>query len=251
MVTENLWLRQGITPAHAGKSPRPGVRALPRWDHPRTRGEKVISGWPVTDRQGSPPHTRGKVHCMAQPTGGDGITPAHAGKGALPVLRSVTRRITPAHAGKSTSLSSPIRSCRDHPRTRGEKAACQHAQHTQIGSPPHTRGKEHRFRQASSGRRITPAHAGKRSPPVQGYARSGDHPRACGEKNHCHRVNCSLNRSPPRMRGKEGVQIEHLAKGGAPPHARGKGVQSAYKTAQYRITPARAGKRDRVPCCAG
>ena len=54
-------LLQGITPAHAGKSVRIGVRHHPVQDHPRTRGEKWGTFLFHVDSSGSPPHTRGKV----------------------------------------------------------------------------------------------------------------------------------------------------------------------------------------------
>ena len=51
--------------------------------------------------RGSPPHTRGKV-----------ARPHHEPK---------VVGITPAHAGKSEDICFRSSSCRDHPRTRGEK----------------------------------------------------------------------------------------------------------------------------------
>ena len=51
----------GITPAHAGKSfVKYSVLTIPQ-DHPRTRGEKRVLVRRSVSREGSPPHTRGKV----------------------------------------------------------------------------------------------------------------------------------------------------------------------------------------------
>ena len=36
----------GITPAHAGKSPSGSLGCGSRWDHPRSRGEKTTPVWP-------------------------------------------------------------------------------------------------------------------------------------------------------------------------------------------------------------
>ena len=53
--------RLRITPAHAGKRCRLKACLLRTRDHPRTCGEKSLSGFPVRLLQGSPPHMRGKV----------------------------------------------------------------------------------------------------------------------------------------------------------------------------------------------
>ena len=50
----------GITPAHARKSLDFGTAGQAAQDHPRTRGEKERAFEKVMDKEGSPPHTRGK-----------------------------------------------------------------------------------------------------------------------------------------------------------------------------------------------
>ena len=151
-----------ITPAHAGKTPSARITMSRWWDHPRTRGEKSLNPIPPNRRWGSPPHTRGKADHQEDPSGGAGITPAHA--------------------GKSFSSSMALCRCRDHPRTRGEKAGKTFRTILVIGSPPHTRGKDGRnlFRRGPAG--ITPAHAGKsqRAGGLLGIKK--DHPRTRGEK---------------------------------------------------------------------
>ena len=113
---------KGITPAHAGKS-RPITWAT-SWhrDHPRTCGEKMQFNSGIVVNKGSPPHMRGKVT-------------------RWPFSMAVTG-ITPAHAGKSYPWSWQSPPCQDHPRTCGEKGACQPLRLLDGG--------------------ITPAHAGKR-----------------------------------------------------------------------------------------
>ena len=110
-----------ITPAHAGKSACIDWYSGQSWDHPRTRGEKLILCLHLFNIKGSPPHTRGKVVFVS------GVT--------------VQRRITPAHAGKSDNATKTKPYNKDHPRTRGEKPKRHLYQDKRQGSPPHTRGK--------------------------------------------------------------------------------------------------------------
>ena len=75
--------------------------------------------------------------------------------------------------------------------------------------------------------RITPAYAGKSHIRSSLNAVSGDHPRVCGEKPLQSSVNCTMEGSPPRMRGKAVCgEVIGFAMG---------------------ITPACAGKRRRPP----
>ena len=69
-----------ITPAHAGKSSARSQCVRPRSDHPRTCGEKLISGATFGIKTGSPPHMRGKAKRSSDRRDDGGITPAHAGK---------------------------------------------------------------------------------------------------------------------------------------------------------------------------
>ena len=69
-----------LTPACAGKTLGGCAGGLPRWDHPRMRGEDTrLLGAKVTQR-GSPPHARGRLGEGAGDRPRDGITPACAGK---------------------------------------------------------------------------------------------------------------------------------------------------------------------------
>ena len=75
-----LTVRNGITPAYAGKS----VSWYLVWshiqDHPRVCGEKVVIYWRRRCLLGSPPRMRGKVTMNLYPHDIEGITPAYAGK---------------------------------------------------------------------------------------------------------------------------------------------------------------------------
>ena len=109
----------GITPAHAGKRQLRLSIGSDFWrDHPRTCGEKTDqtggntmrygitpahAGKSLTalsyaaDRQGSPPHMRGKADAVDLNVGDVGITPAHAGKSAARPCSPVQQRGSPPH----------------------------------------------------------------------------------------------------------------------------------------------------------
>ena len=90
------------------------------------------------------------------------------------------------------------------------------------GSPPRVRGKVfgQNFQYFPSG--ITPACAGKRKQEHGQKNRSGDHPRVCGEKQSRQRCRMSRTGSPPRMRGKDGVNDSAQAVTGITPACAGK-----------------------------
>ena len=131
-------------------------------DHPRTRGEKPLSSVTIATDVGSPPHTRGKVEAA--------------------VICNFSNRITPAHAGKSNTLSEFFKSCKDHPRTRGEKGFESLSFRFVNGSPPHTRGKDAPRKNKKHFNGITPAHAGKSLTSSIFPDVWTDHPRTRGEK---------------------------------------------------------------------
>ena len=152
----------GITPAHAGKSSSRGVRTCFEKDHPRTCGEKATTKVSISGRTGSPPHMRGKV--------------------PQPVTVALPVRITPAHAGKSGESFGFWNNDQDHPRTCGEKRRGQPVRVTEMGSPPHMRGKVSDVGKPALSAGITPAHAGKSLRGGRSVSVCRDHPRTCGEK---------------------------------------------------------------------
>ena len=91
-----------------------------------------------------------------------------------------------------------------------------------LGSPPHMRGKGivHVFVPEKLG--ITPAYAGKRQHPVQCPLVGRDHPRVCGEKVYKDIKHVAAVGSPPRMRGKDGVNDSAQAVTGITPACAGK-----------------------------
>ena len=69
-----------ITPAWAGKSQLKPQNQTKIEDHPRMGGEKFAAAAAVAQRQGSPPHGRGKAAVERVWKQWPGITPAWAGK---------------------------------------------------------------------------------------------------------------------------------------------------------------------------
>ena len=91
------------------------------------------------------------------------------------------------------------------------------------GSPPRVRGEEPDVVRKSGKRRITPACAGRSTPPGGNPSSGTDHPRVCGEKF------TRLSNRPPKM--------------GSPPRVRGEGAMAVQRAVRAGITPACAGRR--------
>ena len=133
--------------------------------------------------------------------------------------------ITPAYAGKSPPAKRKNPAIWDHPRVCGEKIPSSLNWPMFLGSPPRVRGKGflHFAHKMLEG--ITPAYAGKSTTAGRGRMPSRDHPRVCGEKGdkvkHCfHDLG-----SPPRMRGKDGINDSAQAVTGITPACAGKRVR--------------------------
>ena len=116
----------------------------------------------------------------------------------------------------------PCRFSQDHPRTGGEKHNVFTLGSLVQGSPPRGRGKVRHQNLHHDGGRITPAQAGKSRPFSDRQRRTGDHPRAGGEK-FALRNMMNVNQ-------------------GSPPHRRGKVHPATARAHGDRITPAQAGK---------
>ena len=105
------------------------------------RGEDKMEKFLSRQRQGSPPHARGRhvpLFCTPPKLG---ITPACAGKTRLPKER--------------------VMKYKDHPRMRGEDDVQTGIYDLPQGSPPHARGRHSRWQPNATVIRITPACAGK------------------------------------------------------------------------------------------
>ena len=132
----------GITPACAGKRRSCSQTLRRSWDHPRVCGEKKESLGHEPSEKGSPPRVRGKAKEAGTTIQGSGITPACAGKSAVP-----------------RKISAPSE---DHPRVCGEKTLPALFPFIASGSPPRVRGKVDKRLENCIQIGITPACAGKR-----------------------------------------------------------------------------------------
>ena len=150
-----------IIPAYAG-STKEALSPLKQCrDHPRIRGEHSGTASVQVYIAGSSPHTRGARPSASCP-------PA-------------ARRIIPAYAGSTSSIASPTRSARDHPRIRGEHGGVVTIACLRHGSSPHTRGAPPRLEHGHGDRRIIPAYAGSTKACRTAPTSSSDHPRIRGE----------------------------------------------------------------------
>ena len=113
--------RQGLIPAHAGKtSTYSHTRAHPR-AHPRSRGENINATAVEALPAGSSPLTRGKP--------------------IRQVIEELPAGLIPAHAGKTRARGARRSSRRAHPRSRGENEYLKRGSFISPGSSPLTRGK--------------------------------------------------------------------------------------------------------------
>ncbi len=120
--------------------------------------------------------------------------------------RSLAYRITPAYAEKRKACQQSCTDRQDHPRLCGEKQRGDVVRAVQPGSPPPMRGK---------------------APLMTKIFLAGeDHPRLCGEKFSIKSTKSNCPGSPPPMRGKE-TSLSDLSQ-------------------LFRITPAYAGKSQRI-----
>ena len=95
-------MKDGITPAYAGKSClRFAFTLLPR-DHPRVCGEKRFWNASSTSPRGSPPRMRGKESTSMSTILRAGITPAYAGKSLSSATRSASHWDHPRVCGEKT-----------------------------------------------------------------------------------------------------------------------------------------------------
>ena len=130
----------GIIPAYAGNTFIHQRLSVFKGDHPRIRGEHVMSTASPKTRGGSSPHTRGTPILLGRVGGRGGIIPAYAG---------------------NTFVAQPVQpDKRDHPRIRGEHLAVRLCLLWAWGSSPHTRGTPRTFVARRCRDRIIPAYAG-------------------------------------------------------------------------------------------
>ena len=258
----------GIIPARAGFTPQKGKPHEHDGDHPRSRGVYQTPQVPRPEFDGSSPLARGLRSGPAPSRGRAGIIPARAGftgrrparrprgrdhprsrgvyqhlllqrvkpvgssplaRGLPPVVavHQVLVRIIPARAGFTLSRKHPREKSRDHPRSRGVYILIELLPFLSGGSSPLARGLLRGRRGRRGSLRIIPARAGFTGPTSACPRRGPDHPRSRG-------VYLQLGDS-----GAIG--------GGSSPLARGLPEKAMFRSAAFRIIPARAGftRRDR------
>ena len=135
----------------------------PKWQHIRFTYDILSFLWSVQPLRVTPAYT-GEKHCACfRRTHSRGSPPRMRGKVSMLLCVGIFLGITPAHAGKSPFNRSLLRGPWDHPRACGEKAVALAQCCDCVGSPPRMRGKGRGQPVRRQNRRITPAHAGKRS----------------------------------------------------------------------------------------
>ena len=175
-------------------------------DHPRIRGEHLMSVVEMSVVRGSSPHTRGALLHLVGELGPGGIIPAYAG---------------------STPSVPAAPCCRgDHPRIRGEHTSASAVMTPRAGSSPHTRGARPTSPRRRSCRRIIPAYAGSTCRPRSARRPCRDHPRIRGEH------------MP--------VEVEVESRSGSSPHTRGALIARTNVGTAAGIIPACAGSTQRV-----
>ena len=150
-----------ITPACAGKTQARARMVRSSVDHPRMRGEDLARRSRASVSAGSPPHARGR------------LSPISTAAKAF--------RITPACAGKTDADRAVDARPADHPRMRGEDTEARRNFVSEMGSPPHARGRRIVEVSETTGLGITPACAGKTYYATFPCYCSTDHPRMRGE----------------------------------------------------------------------
>ena len=192
--------REGLIPAHAGKTITTVSRHSVSSAHPRSRGENSGCECGSPGEGGSSPLTRGKR--------------GPAGWWGLPGW------LIPAHAGKTAWVVAVPGRWWAHPRSRGENQQAAIEEQKAKGSSPLTRGKRRPEGRGRGGRRLIPAHAGKTSVPCRSRPGSRAHPRSRGENDGASGVGQASWGSSPLTRGKldRRGRLEGLA-GLIPAHA--------------------------------
>ena len=187
------------------------------------RGEEAPPGLTAPKGVGSPPRARGRAARVELEVPEVGITPACAGKSVPRVQVLAADRDHPRVRGEEHDGPMGAGQGRDHPRVRGEEASKNDPLVVVGGSPPRARGREAQHLAVPQHAGITPACAGKRRLPGPEGLRRRDHPRVRGEElKRTRRVGWGRG-SPPRARGRDGIQ--------------------EVGTRSFGITPACAGKR--------
>ena len=213
--------RDGLIPAHAGKTVDKARTITANRAHPRSRGENAPIATTIRPIGGSSPLTRGKQATHHGLQDHLGLIPAHAGKTWSPLAATTATWLIPAHAGKTTATTSTALRPRAHPRSRGENGFGGLIGQGGLGSSPLTRGKHSHGLGGVVRRGLIPAHAGKTSPLLTPPAYTRAHPRSRGENFALVVPMVFAGGSSPLTRGKPADASAGGAGGVAHPRSRG------------------------------
>ena len=194
--------KQGLIPAHAGKTTAQLASNGVEGAHPRSRGENARDRVPCVGHEGLIPAHAGKTGPRKSRPQTRGAHPRSRGEnvavagmlwsfwGSSPLTRgklfqvieaTPQRRLIPAHAGKTAHMGEHRRDFTAHPRSRGENTPPARHPAARTGSSPLTRGKPVRGRQRFLAAGLIPAHAGKTPFAVTDAPINWAHPRSRGE----------------------------------------------------------------------
>ena len=191
----------GIIPARAGFTQDWRRRARRRRDHPRSRGVYQPEETEAAYASGSSPLARGLPDGEGYVPFGGRIIPARAGftrstfsskfatSGSSPLARGLPdrrrprrrhRRIIPARAGFTRPTLRPVRTPRDHPRSRGVYRQFPRFRTSKVGSSPLARGLRANELKGWLDHGIIPARAGFTVTHLGRRVCPPDHPRSRG-----------------------------------------------------------------------
>ena len=237
------FFRHGLIPAHAGKTVSGSPWGGGRGAHPRSRGENHDTVPEESQLVGSSPLTRGKRQQDVAVQDLHGLIPAHAGKTVLDNAEYFTAWAHPRSRGENdVKTGSGLPVLGSSPLTRGKHVEVAGFGVFGHGSSPLTRGKQDVDREATTGPRLIPAHAGKTFVLMRGPPGSWAHPRSRGENSIVVGAARAAAGSSPLTRGKQGQQARaHPDRRLIPAHA-GKTRRAAYATRRSAAHPRSRGE---------
>ena len=182
-------VRQGNTPAYAGKTAILSAIRTTRKKHPRVCGEDAQTQAPQIAIRETPPRMRGRPE----------------------QYRGRNRKIrnTPAYAGKTRRFLNVRCKKEKHPRVCGEDSPSSSCTPLALETPPRMRGRHSALCMSLTTGRNTPAYAGKTLLPLAERLAVGKHPRVCGEDFRGRVYAMGGKETPPRMRGRPGSRVVH------------------------------------------
>ena len=217
--------RDGLIPAHAGKTVSVIEMISPMGAHPRSRGENSRRVSCRLRLWGSSPLTRGKHTTLTGWVTSVGLIPAHA--------------------GKTRESHEPFDELRAHPRSRGENPWSTPSSRKTPGSSPLTRGKPMEYTELKENTGLIPAHAGKTRGRSSQRQSTRAHPRSRGENHFEYSNPETIKGSSPLTRGKPSTLRSPARTAAAHPRSRGENrmrARSAFSSAGS--SPLTRGKPD-------